>query len=80
MRSWVWECFGVPAGALGDLWGMYWGLSGASTSPEESFQIQEGGHLGLVRLLLTAKDGLGPKQMAFGSHREASGYVWRLVF
>ena len=58
-RTRVWMRFGAPAGAFEDLWGMYWGLSGASRSTEEGFQIHVGSLLGLVCSLLAAKDGVG---------------------
>ena len=59
IRRWFWERFGAPAGTFGDLWGMSWGLSGASRSTEEGFQIHFGTLLGLVCSLLAARDGVG---------------------
>ena len=59
LRTWFWERFRAPAGDFGDLWGMFWGLSGDSRSTEEGFQIHVGTLLGLVCSLLAAKNGLG---------------------
>ena len=58
-QGWFWKSFGAPAGAFGDIWGMSLGLSGASRSTEEGFQIHFGTLLGLVCSLLAAKDGVG---------------------
>ena len=68
----------VSAGAFGDLLGMFLGLSGASRSTEEGFQIHFGIILGLVCSLLAAKDGVGTE--AYGLPQPPRGLGRRMAF
>ena len=54
-----WGSAGLLLGGLGGLWGVSWGLLGASRSTNEGLQIRLGTLLGLVCLLLAAEDCLG---------------------
>ena len=65
----VLEAFWALAGGFWELWGISWGLSRASKSNQEGFQIHLGIILGLVCSLLAVKDGLGTVLSSFGASR-----------
>ena len=69
IQRWFWKRFGALAGAFWELQGIPWGLSRASKSTQEGFQIHPGTILGLGCSLLAVKDGLGTVLSSFGTSR-----------
>ena len=66
---WFWKCFRALAGIIWELRGMSLGISEIAGSTQKGFQIHLGPVLGLVCLLVAAKDGLGTVRSSFGASR-----------